>query len=37
MMEAAVGISVFLDDKTDSTPAMAKYLARVPDVRLPVQ
>ncbi|HEX3791724.1 MAG TPA: alginate lyase family protein [Pseudonocardiaceae bacterium] len=30
MMEAAVGISVFLDDKTDYDTAMAKYLARVP-------
>jgi Alginate lyase len=30
MMEAAVGISVFLDDKTDYDAAMAKYLARVP-------
>jgi hypothetical protein len=30
MMEAAVGISVFLDDKTDYDAAMAKFLARVP-------
>jgi hypothetical protein len=30
MMEAAVGISVFLDDKADYDAAMAKYLARVP-------
>ncbi|HTI23833.1 MAG TPA: alginate lyase family protein [Kutzneria sp.] len=30
MMEAAVGISVFLDDKTSYDKAMAKYLLRVP-------
>jgi Alginate lyase len=30
MMEAAVGISVFLNDKTDYDTAMAKYMARVP-------
>jgi hypothetical protein len=30
MMEAAVGISVFLDDKTDYDKAMTKYLGRVP-------
>jgi hypothetical protein len=30
MMEAAVGISVFLNDKTDYDTAMTKYLARVP-------
>jgi hypothetical protein len=30
MMEAAVGISVFLDDKTDYDTAMAKYMLRVP-------
>ena len=30
MMEAAVGISVFLDDKTDYDTAMAKFLGRVP-------
>ena len=30
MMEAAVGISVFLDDKTDYDTAMAKYMVRVP-------
>jgi hypothetical protein len=30
MMEAAVGISVFLDDKADYDAAMAKFLARVP-------
>ncbi|WP_163509928.1 alginate lyase family protein [Fodinicola acaciae] len=30
MMEAAVGISVFLDDKSSYDTAMAKYLARVP-------
>jgi hypothetical protein len=30
MMEAAVGISVFLNDKTDYDTAMSKYLARVP-------
>lgn len=30
MMEAAVGISVFLDDKTDYDTAMSKYLLRVP-------
>ncbi|HEX3592754.1 MAG TPA: alginate lyase family protein [Pseudonocardiaceae bacterium] len=30
MMEAAVGISVFLDDKADYDTAMAKFKARVP-------
>jgi hypothetical protein len=30
MMEAAVGISVFLDDKVSYDKAMAKYLLRVP-------
>ncbi|HEX4221615.1 MAG TPA: alginate lyase family protein [Pseudonocardiaceae bacterium] len=30
MMEAAVGISVFLDDKTDYDTAMNKYMLRVP-------
>ncbi|GAA1713269.1 alginate lyase family protein [Fodinicola feengrottensis] len=30
MMEAAVGISVFLDDKSNYDKAMAKYLLRVP-------
>lgn len=30
MMEAAVGISVFLDDKSAYDTAMSKYLARVP-------
>ncbi|HEX5406881.1 MAG TPA: alginate lyase family protein [Pseudonocardiaceae bacterium] len=30
MMEAAVGISVFLNDRTDYDTAMAKYMARVP-------
>jgi hypothetical protein len=30
MMEAAVGISVFLDDKTDYDTAMGKYMLRVP-------
>ena len=30
MMEAAVGISVFLNDKTDYDTAMNKYLLRVP-------
>ncbi|MFI9384522.1 alginate lyase family protein [Kutzneria sp. NPDC052558] len=30
MMEAAVGISVFLDDKTSYDTAMAKYMLRVP-------
>ncbi|HVV21067.1 MAG TPA: alginate lyase family protein [Pseudonocardiaceae bacterium] len=30
MMEAAVGICVFLNDKTDYDTAMAKYTARVP-------
>jgi hypothetical protein len=30
MMEAAVGISVFLDDKTDYDKAMTKYMGRVP-------
>jgi hypothetical protein len=30
MTEAAVGISVFLDDKTDYDAAMAKFLLRVP-------